>query len=64
MGSSSMQGEIMRNAQRLVKSKGDNALEYACKMSDRMQELGDENYYVFWEKISKQVELLIYANEE
>ena len=40
-------GEIMRNAQRLVKIKGNGALAYAEKMAERMQELGEDEDRVF-----------------
>ena len=53
-------GEIMRNAQLLVSSKGDGALKHAEKMVERMHEIGSEEDQVFWEKIAAQVELLVY----
>ncbi|MFQ5763842.1 MAG: hypothetical protein ACE5GT_02845 [Rhodospirillales bacterium] len=63
MHESKSQGEIMRNALRLVSTRGPGALEYANKMVARMGETGDEQAQAFWEKISKQVELLLYENE-
>ena len=53
-------GEIMRNAQRLLKARGDGALGYANKMAERVQETGDEEEQAFWERIAAQIELLIY----
>ena len=50
MEKSSMRGEVMRNAQRLIKTQGDGAFNYACNMADRMQEMGDETDQVFWKK--------------
>lgn len=63
MHESKSQGEIMRNALRLVNARGDGALEYANKMVARMEESGDEKDHAFWEKISKQVELLLHESE-
>ena len=63
MDPSSDKGEVMRNAQRLLKAKGDGAFEYASKMADRMQDIGDEKDQAFWEKISKQVELLLCSDD-
>ena len=60
MDKTSNKGEIMRNAQRLLKAKGNGAVGYAEKMAERMQETGEENDQVFWEKIAAQVELLVY----
>ena len=48
-------GEIMRHAVRLVKSKGGGAVDHANKMAERMQETGDEDEQVFWNKIAAQV---------
>ena len=50
----------MRNAQRLIKAKGDGAAGYAEKMAERMQETGEEKNQVFWERIAAQVELIVY----
>ena len=55
-------GEIMRNAQLLVSSKGDGALDHAEMMAERMHEMGSEEDQAFWEKIAAQVELLVYEN--
>ncbi len=52
-------GEIMRNAQRLLTTRGDGALGYAKKMAEKVQETGDEEDQAFWERIAAQVELLI-----
>jgi len=51
-------GEIMRNARRLIKAKGNGALGYAEKMAKRMRETGEEDDQVFWERIAAQVKLL------
>ena len=60
MEKTSYEGEIMRNAQRLLKARGDGALGYAKKMAERVQETGDEEDRAFWERIVAQIELLIY----
>lgn len=52
-------GEIMRNARRLVKYRGEGALAHAQHIAKRMQEEGDEDNAAFWERIAAQVELLI-----
>ncbi len=51
--------EIMRHALMLVNSKGDGAIDHANKMARRMQDTGDEDDQEFWNKIAKQVELLV-----
>ena len=56
-------GEIMKRAQLLIKGKGDAALDYSNKMAARMEETGDQDDIVYWEKIAKQVELLLYEND-
>lgn len=56
-------GEIMRRAQLLIKGKGDDALDYANKMAARKEELGEEEDFAYWEKIAKQVELLLYETD-
>ena len=56
-------GEIMKRAQLLIKGKGEAALDYANKMTARMEETGDEDDIVYWEKIAKQVDLLLYEND-
>ena len=53
-------GEIMCNARRLILAKGDRALAYAEKMAERKQELGEDEDEVFWGKIAKQIDLLLY----
>ena len=60
MDKTSNKGEIMRNAQRLLKSKGNGAVGYAENMAERMRETGEEEDQVFWERIAAQVELLAY----
>jgi len=52
-------GEIMRNAQRLIKSKGDKALGYAKRVAEKKKEAGAEKDQAFWERIAAQIELLI-----
>ncbi len=56
-------GEIMRRAQLLIKGKGDAALDYSNKMAARKEELGEEEDLAYWEKIAKQVELLLYETD-
>ncbi len=60
MNKPASKGEIMRNALRLLKTKGDGALGYAEKKAERMRETGDENDQEFWERIAAQIELLVY----
>ena len=43
MSKSWEKGEILRNARRLVQTKGDSALGYAEKMAKRMRETGEED---------------------
>ena len=64
MDQSFFKGEIMRNARRLVKAKGDSALGYAENMAEKMQETGGGDDQEFWQKIAAQVELLIYEPPE
>ena len=57
-------GEIMRHTVRLVKSKGDDAVDHANTMAKRMEETGDEDDQAFWNKIAQQVELLVFENPQ
>lgn len=63
MNKSWEKGEILRNARRLVQAKGDGALGYAEKMAKKMQEREDEENQAFWERIAKQIDLLIYDRD-
>jgi hypothetical protein len=56
----SNKGEILRNAQRLVQTRGDGAVGYAKKMAERMQETGEVDDQAFWERIAAQIELLVH----
>ena len=47
----------------LIKSKGDAAVDDTKKMVAKMEETGDEDDLVYWEKIAKQVELLLYETD-
>jgi len=57
-------GEIMRNAQVLVKSKGAGAAQYTNNMVETMRKAGNEHDTAFWEKIAAQVELLVFELPE
>ncbi len=59
---SSMEGEIMKRANLLFKSKGKGALDYANKMLDSVQESGDEEDKAYWFRITQQIELLVDEN--
>ena len=61
--SSSVKGEILRTAMVLVKSKGSKALDYAKRKAEVMKDGDDEEDIVYWQRISKQVEILLYSNE-
>ena len=63
MSKSWEKGEILRNARRLVQTKGDGALKYAEKMAKKMKETGEEDDQAFWERIASQVDLLIYERD-
>ena len=63
MSKSWEKGEILRNARRLVQTKGDSALGHAKKMAKRMRETGEEDDRAFWERIASQVDLLIYQQD-
>ena len=58
-----MQGEVMRNAMRLVKARGEGALQYAKNMAERMRDEGEEEDQVYWDRISRQIELLLYEDD-
>ena len=62
MNENSIQGEVIRNAQRLVKYRGQGALGYSKMMVERMIDEGDEQDQAYWIKISRQVELLVQEN--
>jgi hypothetical protein len=57
-------GEIMRNAQMLVTSKGAGAMKYANHRLEKIRKAGNEHDIAFWEKIAAQVELLVEALPE
>ena len=63
MSKSWEKGEILRNARRLVQTKGDSALGYAEKMAKRMRDPGEADDPAFWERIASQVDLLIYQQD-
>ena len=63
MNKSWEKGEILRNARRLVQTKGDSALNYAEKMAKKMREDGQEDDQAFWERIASQIDLLIYERD-
>jgi len=58
-----MHGEIMRSALRLIKARGDAALDYAIKKSEAIRDTGDEEDQTYWEKITRQIEILLYEND-
>ena len=58
-----MKGEILRNAMRLVKTRGDGALKYAKRKAERMQDDGDEEDQIYWNRISRQIEILLYEDD-
>jgi len=61
---SSTRGEIMRTAQRLIKTRGPDALAYANRKTEVMKEREFvEEDIAFWQKISKQVELLLESDD-
>lgn len=54
----------MRTALVLIKCKGPEALDYSNRKAEVIQERGgDEEDIVFWQKISKQIELILYSDE-
>ncbi|MCH7935634.1 MAG: hypothetical protein IH994_00905 [Proteobacteria bacterium] len=57
-----MKGEVMRNAMRLVKTRGEGALQYAKSKAERMQDVGEEEDQIYWDRISRQIELLLYED--
>ncbi len=58
-----MHGEVMRNALRLIKTRGDDALDFANRKAEWMIDNGDEEDQAHWENISRQVEILLYEND-
>ncbi len=54
----------MRTAQRLIKTRGPDALAYANRKAEVMKERDfEEEDIAFWQKISKQVELLLDSDD-
>ena len=53
----------MRTAKRLIKWRGSDALEHANHKAELMQERDDEENVVFWKRIAKQIEILLYSKE-
>ncbi len=60
----SMKGEVLRNAMRLVKTRGDGALKFAKKKAERMRDDGDEEDQIYWDRISRQIEILLYEEDD
>ena len=60
----SMKGEVLRNAMRLVKTRGDGALKYAKGQAERMQDEGEEEDQIYWDRISRQIEILLYEEDD
>ena len=58
-----MHGEVMRNALRLIKTRGDGALDFAAKKAEWMTDNGDEEDEIYWRNISRQIEILLYEND-
>ena len=52
--------EVGRVAERLVKSRGISAADYATMKIKVMEETGDEENQTYWEKILEKVEKLLY----
>ena len=52
--------EVSRVAERLVKSRGISAADYAAMKIKAMEETGDEKNQTYWEKILEEVEKLLY----
>ncbi len=57
------QGEVMRSALRIIKTRGDEALDYATRKAEWMADNGDQEDEVFWQNISRQIEILLYQND-
>ncbi len=47
---------------RLVKTRGPDALQYAKRKTERMQDIGEEEDQIYWDRISRQIELLLYED--
>ena len=58
-----MKGEVLRNAVRLVKARGDGALQYAISQAERMQDDGEEEDQIYWKRISRQIEILLHEDD-
>lgn len=56
------EGEIMKRAQMLFRTKGQGALEYANQMLKRTQKTYDKEEQVYWHRIVMQIELLVDGN--
>ena len=52
--------EVSRVAERLVKSRGISATDYATMKIKVMEETGDKENQTYWEKILEKVEKLLY----
>ena len=59
---SSLAGEIMKRAQMLLKTKGQDALEHSKNVLEDMLKAGEEEDRVYWHRIVRQVELLVEEN--
>ena len=58
-----LNAEVMRNALRLIKTRGDGALDFAAKKAEWMTDNGDEEDEIYWRNITRQIEILLYEND-
>lgn len=54
-----LDGEVMRRAQMIMKTKGKGALEHAEKITERLEKTGDHDDLIYWRRIAMQIEMLI-----
>ena len=52
----------LENVMRLVKARGPGALKFAKRKTERMQDIGEEEDQIYWDRISRQIELLLYED--
>ena len=62
-GQPTQDGEVMRTAIRLIKTRGKGALDFAAKKAEWLTDNGDEEDEIYWRNITRQIEILLYEND-
>lgn len=62
MVDSLLAGEIMKRAEMLIKTKGQDALEYSNTVFESMMKTGGDEDRIYWHRIVRQIEVIVEDN--